>query len=392
LGKFFSPLFLCLCLFLILNTHVNAFDGISTKSTFLKPGKFDVLFKVTDTTNEYNLLWWSPTFKGGIGMIRFHDIKENLKYIGGFFSPLQSVPHLGELIIGAQYAENNIDSAYEILTEYRFPFGFGIGGGIFEDKRSDTKININFGKISFRNSIKHLQFISTLLLQKQKLNQLQIKDEIPTQKKVNDFSVGGYFAIFNELGMIAAGYDQEQWRMTFGFIAPDKGWVIRPSLDVLMVDNTIGDLDGLKVLLVNFTMKYQGGFLSIPDRLGRGLGPQGLVFENPIGFVFPTWNRLVEVWEIGGLMNARYDEIKFPDGNFTKTYNGILFPFQLDTQSNFADSIFIGGSYTDLPSDHLSSLVGGFFGNFKFLQIGIEINYEIKNNDPGIVIGIIDKF
>ena len=42
------------------------------------------------------------------------------------------------------------------------------------------------------------------------------------------------------------------------------------------------------------------------------MGPQGLEFGNPLGFLFPTWNRRLEVWELGKLGAARFERIEYP--------------------------------------------------------------------------------
>ncbi len=63
--------------------------------------------------------------------------------------------------------------------------------------------------------------------------------------------------------------------------------VLRPAVEVLYVDNTIGHFSGTRNLFANVTLKYGGGFLSHPARLGRAMGPQGTEYGNPLGFLTP---------------------------------------------------------------------------------------------------------
>jgi len=106
----------------------SASDGLSFESQYLHPGKADFHYLHTETTDEFNTIWWSPVFKGGTGYVDL-DSGGSTKYSGGYFRPLLPKDGKGELIFGFNEVNTNTAYGYEIQGEYRFPFGLGIGGG-----------------------------------------------------------------------------------------------------------------------------------------------------------------------------------------------------------------------------------------------------------------------
>lgn len=371
-----SKLILCLSLFFSVtfwNSTLAAFNGLSSTSNLMQTGKTDSHYRYTNNTKEYNLIWWSPIFKGGVGIIDFDD-KGKTKYIGGFLRPLLLWPNWGELITGFQSTDVNGNGAYEFQGEYRLPLGLGLGGGFVE--RNGTGSDTLFGKVSYRNKWREWNYI--LGLQGQKI--------------ADESSPGGYIALYNKQVMLTFGQDGEQWRTTLGYVTQDRQVLLRPAFEVLWVDNTIGNLDGPQFLFVNATLKFYGGFLSHPARLGRAMGPTGLEFGNPLGFLLPTWNRRLNLEEIGGLVNFRLVRLELPNTTTTGQTEVLVFPFQFDSQRNMLDSLFFGGFYADKPLGNSPGILGGFLGKVGFLQVSLQLNYDLETGQTDVVIGVIDKF
>jgi hypothetical protein len=323
-------------------------EGLSFKTKYLHPGKTDFHYLHTKTTNEYNFIWWSPIFKGGTGIIDY-DNKDKTEYSGGYLRPLLPKSGKGELILG--FLEVNTASAYsyEFQGEYRFPFGLGFGGGTVS--RSNGGSDVEFEKISYRNKYYNWNFIL----------------ETQYQKIAHNNSLGGYAAIYNKQIMFVFGDDGEQWRSTIGYIAKENKTIFRPSFEALYVDNTIGKIDGNKFLFINATLKFKGGFLSHPARLGRAMGPTGLEFGNPLGFLSPTWNRRLDTWELGELGDLRVVRTEKPSGSVTEKYEALVYPFQFDNKKNLLDYFYLGNFYSRKPGENSSGILGGFFGKFNFL-------------------------
>ena len=97
-------LYIYLIIVFISTTRVNfsfAAEGLSFGNQYLHPGKADVHYLHTGTTDEVNVIWWSPVFKGGAGLIDF-DAGGQTEYSGGYIRPLfpGDGKDKGELILG----------------------------------------------------------------------------------------------------------------------------------------------------------------------------------------------------------------------------------------------------------------------------------------------------
>ena len=215
---------------------------------------------------------------------------------------------------------------------------------------------MNLEKISFRDKIDLWNYIITAQYQ-----------EIGKEE-----SAGGYLAIYDDVWMLASGSDGEQWRATLGFIAPDNNSFLRPAFETLYVDNTIGNIAGIEFLFINSTLRYKGGFLCHPARLGRAMGPTGIEYGNPLGFLAPTWNRRLDVWELGQLADFRLDRIKSSTGVVTARYETVIFPSQFDENDNFLDNFYMGGFYLQNSSSRDShGILGGVLAKLSFLQVAV---------------------
>jgi hypothetical protein len=189
------------------------------------------------------------------------------------------------------------------------------------------------------------------------------------------------------------GYDGEQWRSTLAYVAPESWKTVRPVIEAIYTDNSIGERDGPRSLFVNGSLKFEGGFLSHAARLGRAMGPQGLEYGNPLGFIFPTWNRRLEIWEMGSLLDFRLERIEPPHGVAQERYEGAIFPFQLQpTRNRWLDAFFVGGAYIKNGSYETPSVLGGVLAEIAFIRLSIGVEYQPDPDETNIVIGLIDRF
>ncbi len=340
----------------------------------LSPGKVDAHFRHVESSEEYNAFWWSPVFKGGVGALTFKD-RQHTDYVGGFVRPLAAWPDQGDLILGFHHVGSATAEDYELQGEYRLPVGLGVGGGLVD--RSAGGADVRFGKVSYRTSGKGWRYVV----------------EAQGQDVAETLSPGGYAAVFNDQLMLVYGNDAEQWRSAIGYIAPDTSARIRPAADVLYVDNAIGRLDGAQTVLANASLKYEGGFLSHPARLGRAMGPTGLEFGNPLGFLTPTWNRRLDVWELGGLANARLDWTKSSAGAITWRADLQAFPLQFDRATTFLDGYFLGGYYAATGGEESPGVVSGFvLRRIGIFELSAAWDYGLKTSDTRIDAALIARF
>jgi len=348
-------------------------EGLDFESPLLSPGKLDLLYRSRPNIDEYNLIWWSPIAKAGVGVLD-PDSGGSTKYAGGYVRPLLPLDDAGELIIGGLEVDAAGARSYEAQAEYRFPVGFGLGGGIVE--RSGAQPDVSFAKATYRDRLEKLSYILAAQV----------------QETGSNTDPGGYVALYDEELLGVFGHDGEQWRTTLNYIAPSTEATLRPAIEGLYVDNGVGAIDGPQFLFINGTLKFGGGFLSHPASLGRAMGPQGLEFGNPLGFLRPTWNRRLETWELGSLLNARVVRTELPNGSTIANYEAVTFPFQLDERRNLLDSLLLGGFHNDAPGLHTPGVLLGFSGPAGFLSLSVTVRHEFDTGDAMVVIGLIDKF
>lgn len=361
-------------LLLVSAPALRAEEGFSFTSPVHHPGKLDFHFTDTPMGSDANLMWWSPSIKGGFGLIS-PDEGEDTRFAGAFFRPLAAKPALGDLIVGVNGLDTPAFRDFEVQAEYRSPSRFAFGGGIVE--REDTDLDVAFLKASYRGPLGGISSILTL----------------QAQRVAEETSPGGYAALYNDELMFVAGDDGEQRRGTVGYVAPETKRSFRPAVEVLYVDNSTGDLDGPRTLFANATLGFKGGFLSHPARLGRAMGPTGLEFANPLGFLSPTWNRRLDTWEMGGLADFRVIGLETPNGRRTLTWQGVVFPFQFVPGDSFADGLFAGMTYTDRSfADEVTGVLAGLFRKVSFLSLSLEAEYDFETDDKRLNVGLIDAF
>ena len=350
-------------------------EGLYSESPYLRPGKVDFLYKHRADLKQdfYNAFLWTPVFKGGGGVID-PEGAVNTRYAGGFFRPLAPWPEKGDLIIGAQGVDNGPRTDFELQGEYRFPFGLGIGGGFVSTATAQT--DVNFIKLTYRNKWQRWNYIL----------------EIQAQDTANETEPGGYVALFDDQWMAVGGIDGEQWRATAAYVAPEGMKYVRPVIEALYVDNAIGQVVGPRMLFANASLRYEGGFLSHPARLGRAMGPQGLEFGNPLGFLVPTFNRRLEVWEMGSLADFRAERIELPNHTIQERYEGYFYPAQFQSTRSIVDGVFAGAAWIKTPVKDTPSIIAGIFSQIGFIRLSVGVEHQIDPEETSVVVGLIDRF
>ena len=382
LGMFFSLVLACAST--LAQTGTNAETSPTPAATptasatagnsLVSPGRIDFNYQHTSLTDQYNFFFASPVFKGGFGFIN-SETGRLTEYQDAFFRPLLPLHRKDDLIVGVQRVQTKTESAWEFQTEYRLALGLGLGGGVV--RRSNHALDLSFGKISYRKKHEGWGYIL----------------EAQAQAFAGKTSLGGYGAVYTDTLMFVVGTDREQWRATLGYSAKTKRGRIQPAFEIFYVDNNIGNLRGPKSYLINGSLGYSGGFLSHPVRLGRAMGPSGVEFGNPNGFLSPTANRRVSVWEMGDLVDFRLERVTQPNGAITiGRYEVAAFPFQFDQRNSPLDRLFGGLIYFDDVKKRSAGIQAGYFGKIGKIYILVKGEYILANHETGITLGIIRRF
>lgn len=396
-------------------------DTTQKKKIALQPGKVDITLKANKVSIDYNAILWTPVVKLGVGYIDLPGRKYS-QYGGFFLRPLQPLAfkgkNKGDLIIGFNYLleKDTISNAkpyqnslnWDAQAEYRFKFGFCLGGGVvkntfFESPAGKQRNYDYFFKASYKGKFaKDWKYNITAIVES--FNQ-----------KVKG---GGYLAVYGPYGSISGGYDFESYRISVGLMAKKDRRYFKPAAEVLFIDKTIGlNKTAPQIIWVNATLKFKDGFLSNDSRLGRSMGPTGLEFSNPLSFLTPIndgnpifnavsnpgapiWNRALNTWELGGLINARIFHLKLPNKALWGIAEIDLFPFQfMKNRKYFLENIFVGVNYNyyvKVPAGQTKisafSVGGGFTHRVKSLGINLQVEYNTFNRNTTFNAGIINWF
>ncbi len=387
----------------------------------MQPGKVDITLKANAVSIDYNLIVWTPVVKAGIGYIDLPG-KKYAQYGGFFLRPLQPLAFKGkdkgELIIGFNYAKYK-DTAtnakpvlnsfnWDLQAEYRFKFGLCLGGGVvkssfFESPTGALRNNDYFFKASYRGGFaKEWKYNITGLVER-------------FNKKIRG---GAYAAIYGPYGSLSGGYDFESYRVSLGLMAKKDRKYFKPAAEVLFIDKTIGfNRMAPRIVWFNGTLKFTNGFLSNESRLGRSMGPTGLEYGNPLSFLTPIndgnpifnpinnpgapiWNRALNTWELGGLLNARLLHFRLPNKSLWGMAEVTFFPFQfMKKRIYFLENVFVGSNYAyyvKVPAGQNAiksfTVETGFTHRVKSLGINLEVEYNINNKNATFNAGIINWF
>lgn len=346
----------------------------NTDSPYFKGGKIDAFYDRKDNGDfQVNSILWSPVFKGGYGVIAPESGGQDTHYFGGFARPLVARPELGELILGAQEVLKGDSKQTEVQGEYRLPSGLGFGGGFVDRNLSDQ--DVQFAKISYRNEWRNIKYILS--------GQWQ-------NFQGQDYP-GGYVALYNKELMATWGSDGEQWRSTFGYVAQDQGAKsLRPALEVFYVDNTIGKINGSKDLMVTGSLGFRKGFLGHDSRLARAMGPTGLEFGNPLGYLNPNFNRRLNAWEVGEFVNFRYIHKTLPNAGREETLETAVYPGQLLGIDNLVSAVFVGvGVTSPKPGEDGVSGLLGYNKHFNNFESNFRVQHDFDQDDTAFYFGAI---
>lgn len=345
-----------------------------TDSPYFKGGKIDAFYDRKDNGDfQVNSILWSPVFKGGHGVLVSETGGQDINYFGGFARPLMARPELGDLILGAQEVLQGDSKQTEVQGEYRLPSGLGFGGGFVDRNLSNQ--DIKFAKISYRNEWQTIKYIVSTQWQS-----FQGQD-----------SPGGYIALFNKPLMAVWGSDGEQWRGTLAYVAPDQGaQELRPSIEIFYVDNTIGKLNGSKDMMVTGSLGFRKGFLGHEARLGRAMGPTGVEFSNPLGYLNPNFNRRLTAWEVGDLVNFRFIHKILPNNGREETLETAVYPGQLLRTDSLIDALFVGvGVTSPQPGQHGVSGLLGYHKRIDSIESSFRVQHDFDRDDTSIFFSLI---
>lgn len=346
----------------------------NTDSPYLKGGKIDAFYDRKDNGDfQVNGMLWTPVFKGGHGVQISETGKPDINYFGGFARPLLARPELGDLILGAQEILQGDSKQTEVQGEYRLPSGLGFGGGFVD--RNFSKQDIKFAKMSYRNEWQSVKYIVSTQWQSFQGHE----------------SPGGYVALYNKELMATWGSDGEQWRSTIGYVAPDLGAdQLRPAIEMFYVDNTIGQVNGAKDLWVSGSLGFRKGFLGHESRLGRAMGPTGVEFANPIGYLNPNFNRRLTAWEIGEFVNFRFIHKTLPNGRREETLETAVYPGQLFGTGSLIDALFVGvGVTSPNPGQHGVSGLLGYHKRINNIESSFRVQHDFDRDDTSIFFSLI---
>lgn len=359
-------------------------QGLSATSPLLHPGFVDLQTQIDSEVQWTNLAIWTPVFRGGAGRLDLEHAPP-LDYAGGYLDVLAAKPDAGALLLASQTQVQSGDTSWEAQGEYRTPDGkvvpgsIGAGGGkvVFGPKGPE----LWFAKLSYRNELQ---------------NGWGLVGSVQLQRVVGDTSPGGYLALYGPRGMVGGGADGEQWRAAVGYIhnvTPDNRF--RPAFEAFYVDDSVAKIDGGKFLLVSASLGYGGfGFLSNESRLGRVMGPQGLQFTNPNGFLQPMWNRLFDVTELGNLLNARVTETRSPgDEIVARDWQAVVFPFQVAEVGGFTNWLFVGGGLLEVTDQDGEPYISfGAIGQPGGLRARVEGQWDFDNDRLRVLLTLQDFF
>ncbi len=378
---FTTTLFLAVAQFAFATTDTTGVEKPPPFKRYFAPAKVDFLFTYKEKYLGGNFFFWSKSVKAGFGTV-FTGTGDVAHYGGGFIRPLSYTKYKGDMIIGVNYSMPAADVTFwDVQAEHRHQFGLCYGGGVYKITTTDTDY---WGKVSYRHTVKKWLFTITGQM----------------QKIAGKARPGGYLSVNNPTYMVAGGYAYTQYRACIGLVSPKEGTKYRPVFEALYVDNNAGGNKGVRYLFANATLGFDGGFLSHPARLGRAMGPTGLEFGNPLGFITNprvpnNWNRKLNSWEMGRMIDFRLENYVLPN----KDYNGyaqlVTLPFQFDEHKNLLDPFYAGGEfiYTSVggTSKKQGGILAGYFYNMQQFSATAGFEYVVHEKQPIVTIAMIYK-
>jgi hypothetical protein len=339
-----------------------------------RPGKLDFIISHDPSQQFVDTFFWSPVAKFGGGTLDFKNGLDQT-FVGGYFRPLWAVPNYGDLVIGGMHVESQAGRQYEFQLEYTLPCHLGFGGGFVQNELTPGD-DYHFLKAEYGGQFAGWNY---------KLSAVALDT-------LQHWTGGAYLALYNQYFMASAGTDGEEFRATLGVIGPKrKDSPIRLAMEAIYSDSDVGQFyPAGQSLLISGTLGFEGGFLSNEVRLGRAMGPTGVEMTNPLGFLRPTWNRRLEVWELGTLLNWRV-ELSLRDYRTAQdAYELVAFPARPFTD-NLLSGFFVGGSCRRFSDDDANwGLLAGFAGQVApHAKINVGFAQFFTSDELRVTVGVI---
>ena len=421
-------------LFILINTHFIFSNNVDTlinqkitnkdtlaKLKYLKPGKIDINININSNSNDYNFIYWTPLTKFGIGFI---DLPNNsyAQYGGIYINPLLLInndtkKNTGDLIVGYNYtyykdaiSKQNLNGLYwDLQGEYISKIGIGVGAGCIKEKFFESPAGFErnydyFIKLSYKGKI-HKEWKYKIYAMLETFNH-KIKG-------------GAFIAFYGPYGSISGGYDYESYRVSLGLISKKDKKYFKPAAEIIYIDKGVGmNTTSPQIIWVSGSLKYkQGGFLSNESRLGRTMGSAGIEYYNPLSVLTPLndgnplfnvyknpgiaiWNRALNTWELGDLINFRLLHFTLPNKSVWGNANVILFPFQyMKKRKYFLENVFVGSAYYYYKKAPVGqkeinnfSIQCGFSHKVKTFGVNLQLEYNINIKTISLNTGFIHYF
>lgn len=391
------------------------------KIKYLKPGKIDININVNSNSNDYNFMYWTPLTKFGIGFI---DLPNNsyAQYGGIYINPLLLIKNTarknsGDLILGYNYtyykdaiSNLNLDGLYwDLQGEYNSKIGLGVGAGCIKEKFFESPSGYSrnydyFTKVSYKGKIH---------------NEWKYKVYAMLQTFNHNIKGGAFIAFYGPHGSISGGYDYESFRVSLGLISKKDKKYFKPAAEIIYIDKKIGiNTIAPQIFFISGSLKYkQGGFLSNESRLGRTMGSAGMEYYNPLSVLTPIndgnplfniyknpgvaiWNRQLNTWELGDLINFRLLHFILPNKSHWGNANVVFFPFQyMKNRKYFLENIFLGSTYyyykkVPMGQNEINnfSIACGFAHKVKTFSVNLQLEYNINIKNVSFNTGFIHYF
>lgn len=301
-------------------------------STF-GPGMLDLRRQHDNGFDQTNLALWTPVVRGGFGRIA-PEAGGNVDY-GSVF--LNTGRFTGKRLYGVlMYGQvaNPYGRIAEAQAEMRLQVAPGdhLGIGVGHADRFGAPV-WRYAKIGWRHESNTLGWIAYAI------------DNVNAGRH----SPGFAFAIYNNVWIAGGEWNRERRRLLLGYTAP-AGRELRPAVEYFHFDRAPGSIPGPEYLEVSFTLDFTGqGYFSTGSRLGRAIGPAGLQFSNPVGYLLPNWNRRADTWELGRLVNGEYRMYRSAAGGVQRDGEVVAFPFEFGARRSRLDGVFLGPGWRERP-------------------------------------------
>ncbi|MBI4021615.1 MAG: hypothetical protein HY369_05210 [Candidatus Aenigmarchaeota archaeon] len=212
-------------------------------------------------------------------------------------------------------------------------------------------------------------------------------------KTTDTYGAGGIATWASSGWEIAVGHqrEQEQARYLAGIVLPvlDESLQLRPALDVLHVDNMVGDEPGAQFTLAGLSLGHHGRFFGHEKRAGRLFGPIGILYPDPRFATDPSltheynFNRVADPWAFGDLANIQYLRLASPDGSSSTHWDALVFPGQFDRESSRWDGLCIGWGMDSFGDDTRSGPLVGIRTTLGKMRIGGQLAFYTDGTQAG---------